>query len=109
MPSPEPTARWAASGTVRANPIGVRPTPGSPQTDDAKKDPNADGADKADWPMAGILAKPQRAGFENEILGLRQGGIPPRSTRAAQLFDWTYTNPKHRVRAIRNSDAGHCY
>ena len=61
---------------MRANPIGVRTTPSSPQTDDAKKDPNADGADQAAWPMAGILAKPPRAGFENEIRGLRQGGIP---------------------------------
>jgi hypothetical protein len=52
------------------------PRPEQPHTDDAKKDPNADGADKADWPMAGILAKPPRAGVENEILGLCQGAIP---------------------------------
>jgi len=50
MPSPEPHRQVGRRGTVRANPIGVRPTPSSPQTDDAKKDPNADGADKADCP-----------------------------------------------------------
>jgi transposase len=27
--------------------------------------------------------------------------------RTAQPFEWTYTNPKHRVRAIKNSDASH--
>ena len=27
--------------------------------------------------------------------------------KTAQPFEWTYTNPKHRVRAIRNSDARH--
>ena len=27
--------------------------------------------------------------------------------KTAQPFQWTYTNPKHRVRAIRNSDARH--
>ena len=27
--------------------------------------------------------------------------------KTAQPFEWTYTNPKHRVRAIRNSDAHH--
>jgi hypothetical protein len=99
-------------------PIGVRPTPSSPQPDDAKKDPNADSADQADCPLAGILAKPPRAAFENEILGLRQGGIPRGisfstarcgfgSVRIQGAVRSTYTNPKHRVGAIRNSDAGH--
>lgn len=27
--------------------------------------------------------------------------------KTAQPFQWTYSNPKHRVRAIRNSDASH--
>ena len=27
--------------------------------------------------------------------------------KTAQPFEWTYTNPKHRLRAIRNSDARH--
>ena len=64
MPSPGAHRQVGRRGTVRANPIGVRTTPSSPQPDDAKKDPNADGADKADWPMARTLAKPQQAGFE---------------------------------------------
>ena len=27
--------------------------------------------------------------------------------KTAQPFEWSYSNPKHRVRAIRNSDASH--
>jgi len=27
--------------------------------------------------------------------------------KTAQPFQWTYANPKHRIRAIRNSDAVH--
>ena len=52
------------------------PHPEQPQTGDANKDPNADGTDQADCPLAGILPKPQRAGFENEILGATAGWQP---------------------------------
>ena len=71
MPTPEPTARWADEEPCVRTRSAFAPPPSSPQADDAKKHPNADGADKADWPMAGILGKPPGAGFEHEILGLR--------------------------------------